>query len=295
MLNALTVDVEDFFHVEALASTIPRRDWDTIPPRVEQNVARILEIFAHFNVHATFYILGWVAQRFPHLVRDIAAAGHEIASHGLSHQRISILTPAQFRSDVRTARDLLADQAQRPIAVYRAPSFSIVSQTLWSLDILAEESFRIDSSIFPVHHDFYGIPGAERFPHWRETPSGNSIFEFPPSTIHLFGNNWGIAGGGYLRLLPYVWTHWSLKQINEGDRQPAMVYFHPWEIDPGQPRYAAPFRSRLRHYTNLSGMESKIHRLLADFQFDTVSSVCAGLESYKGFEKISAESAEFSY
>jgi polysaccharide deacetylase family protein (PEP-CTERM system associated) len=281
MLNALTVDVEDFFHVEALASTIARTEWETISSRVEQNVNRILEIFAQSSVHATFYVLGWVAQRFPRLVRDIAAAGHEIGSHGQGHQRICYLTPDQFRSDIRGARDLLADLVQRSITAYRAPSFSIVAQTLWGLDIVAEEGFRIDSSIFPVRHDFYGIPGAERFPHWYKTPSGGSIFEFPPSTVHLLGNDLGVGGGGYLRLFPYAWTRWGLNQVNEKEKQPAMVYFHPWEIDPGQPRYRAPLRSRIRHYTNLSRMEGKIRRLLRDFRFDTVSNVCAGLDSYR--------------
>jgi polysaccharide deacetylase family protein (PEP-CTERM system associated) len=281
LLNALTVDVEDFFHVEALASTIARTDWEKISPRVEKNVERILEIFAQAGVRGTFFILGWVAKKFPGLVRDIAAAGHEIGSHGLGHQRIRNLTRDQFRSDIVTARDLLADQAQRSIIAYRAPSFSIVAETLWALDVLVEEGFRIDSSIFPVRHDLYGIPGAERFPHWRRTPAGSTIFEFPPSTIHFMGNNLGVGGGGYLRIFAYAYTRRGLKQINERENQPAMVYLHPWEMDPDQPRYAAPLRSRIRHYTNLSGMEGKIQRLLRDFRFDTVSNVCANLEVYQ--------------
>ncbi len=280
MLNALTVDVEDFFHVEALSSAIPRTSWDTISPRIEQNVTHILEILAQFEVHATFFVLNWVAERFPGPVRAIAAAGHEIGSHGHGHQRLHTMTPDQFRAELRMSRDTLADQAQRPIIAYRAPSFSIVTSTLWALDVLAEEGFQIDSSIFPVRHDFYGIPGARRFPYWVKTAAGNSIFEFPPSTVNILGNDLGIAGGGYLRIFPYAWTRWGLKQINEKENQPAMVYFHPWEIDPGQPRYRARWRSRLRHYTNLGTMEKKIRRLLADFQFDTVSTVCAGLESY---------------
>jgi polysaccharide deacetylase family protein (PEP-CTERM system associated) len=281
MLNALTVDVEDFFHVEALAATVSREEWETIPPRVDGNVRRILTIFSQHEVRATFYVLGWVAQRFPRLVRDIAAAGHEIGSHGQGHQHIRNLTPELFRDDVRTARDRLADLTQRPILAYRAPTFSIVTKTLWALDVLAEEGFRIDSSIFPVRHDLYGIPGADRFPHWRRTASGGSIFEFPPSTMHLLGNAVGVGGGGYLRHFPYSWTRWGLDRINAGDRQPAMVYFHPWEIDPDQPRYPASWRSRVRHYHNLSRMEGKIRRLLGDFRFDTISNVCAGLESYR--------------
>jgi len=281
LLNALTVDVEDFFHVEALASTISTSDWESISPRVETNVHRILDLLAAAGVHGTFFVLGWVARKFPDLVRDIAAAGHEIGSHGYDHQRIHGLSRDQFREDIRVSRDLLADQAQGPIIAYRAPSFSIVAQTLWGLDILIEEGFAIDSSIFPVRHDFYGIPGAERFPHWRRAPSGGSIFEFPPSTIHFMGNDLGVGGGGYLRLLPYRWTRWGLKQINQKEQQPAMVYFHPWEIDPDQPHYRVPMRSRIRHYTNLSRMEGKIRRLLRDFRFDTVSNVCANLEVYQ--------------
>jgi polysaccharide deacetylase family protein (PEP-CTERM system associated) len=291
-LNALTVDVEDFFHVEALASTIARPDWEKIPPRVERNVESTLEILADAGVHGTFFILGWVARTFPGLVRAIAAAGHEIGSHGHGHQRIRNLTRDQFRSDIVTARDLLADQVQRPVIAYRAPSFSIVAGTLWGLDILVEEGFRIDSSIFPVRHDLYGIPGAERFPHWRRTASGGTVFEFPPSTVHFLGNDLGVGGGGYLRLLPYAWTRRGLTQINEKEKQPAMVYFHPWEIDPGQPRYRAPMRSRFRHYTNLSRMEGKIRRLMRDFRFDTVSSVCAGLDVYQEPQKLNAERAE---
>ncbi len=280
MLNALTVDVEDFFHVEALASTISRSSWDTFPPRVEQNVARILEIFAESKVRATFFILGWVAERFAGLVRSIADSGHEIGSHGHSHQRIHTLTPSQFRSDLRASRNMLADQVQHPIIAYRAPSFSIVKGTLWALDILAEEGFQIDSSIFPVRHDLYGIPGACRLPHLITTSGGNSIFEFPPSTASVLGNEVGIAGGGYLRIFPYAWTQWGIRRLNDRERQPAMVYFHPWELDPGQPRYGAPWSSRFRHYTNLGTMEKKIRRLLTDFQFDTVSAVCTRLESF---------------
>jgi polysaccharide deacetylase family protein (PEP-CTERM system associated) len=290
LINALTVDVEDFFHVEALATTVSKIDWESISPRVETNIHRILELFAAAGVRGTFFVLGWVARKFPGLVRDIASAGHEIGSHGNGHQRIHGLSRDQFREDIRSSRDLLADQAQRPVIAYRAPSFSIVAETLWGLDILIEEGFRIDSSVFPVRHDLYGIPGAERFPHWCRTSSGGSIFEFPPSTIHFMGHDLGVGGGGYLRIFPYAWTRWGLKQINEREHQPAMVYFHPWEIDPGQPRYAAPLRSRLRHYTNLSRMEVKIRQLLRDFRFDTLSNVCAGLAVYN--KKITAELAE---
>ena len=275
ILNALTVDVEDYFHVEAFASSISPSDWDSCPPRVETNVRRILALFEQHHVKATFFILGWIAARFPDLVRDIAACGHEVGCHGFDHQHIRRLSADEFRDDLRSARDLLANLARREIIAYRAPSFSIVKETLWGLDVLAEEGFRIDSSIYPGRHDLYGLPDAPRFPHWR-----GALFEFPPSTVRLLGNNVGGVGGGYLRILPYWWTRWAMKRINRKEKQPAMVYFHPWEIDPGQPRIRAPLRSRLRHYTNLAVMESKLNRLLQEFKFDTLSRVCASLDSY---------------
>jgi polysaccharide deacetylase family protein (PEP-CTERM system associated) len=205
----------------------------------------------------------------PPLVRKIADSGHEIGCHGYAHQHIRRQTPEQFRQDVRRARQFLMDQSQQPVICYRAPSFSITEATLWALDVLIEEGFTIDSSIFPIRHDLYGIPDAERFPHRR-----GGLIEFPPTTIRRFNCNFGAAGGGYLRLLPYRFTRWAIRQINEKEKQPAMVYFHPWEIDPRQPRIAAPMKSRLRHYTNLDSMQKKIERLLQDFKFSTVSDVC---------------------
>jgi polysaccharide deacetylase family protein (PEP-CTERM system associated) len=272
ILNALSVDVEDYFHVEAFANRISPDDWQALTPRVEKNVDLILRILANHKAKATFFVLGCVAQQFPQMVRQLADAGHEIGCHGYSHQRIQRQTPAQFRQDLRTARQRLTDQVQVPVFCYRAPSFSITKATLWALDVLAEEGFKIDSSIFPVRHDFYGIPDAERFPHWR-----NSIFEFPLTTIRMANNNIGVAGGGYLRLFPYRFTRWAIRTINETEGQPAMVYFHPWELDPDQPRIPASMRSRLRHYTNLKGMQNKIECLLKDFRFSTVSEVCNGL------------------
>jgi polysaccharide deacetylase family protein (PEP-CTERM system associated) len=269
MLNALSIDVEDYFHVEAFASRISRDDWRSFESRVEKNVNIILDLLEKYQSKATFYILGWVAELFPPLIRKIADAGHEIGCHGYAHQHIRRQTPDQFRQDIRRARQCLMDQVQRTVYCYRAPSFSITAATLWALDVLAEEGFKIDSSIFPVRHDLYGIPDADRFPHRR-----GGIIEFPPTTIRRLNNNFGVGGGGYLRLLPYRFTRWAIKNINEIDRQPAMVYFHPWEIDPDQPRISAPLKSRLRHYTNLSGMQNKIEQLLQDFRFSTVSDVC---------------------
>jgi polysaccharide deacetylase family protein (PEP-CTERM system associated) len=269
MLNALTVDVEDYFHVEAFATRISPEDWHTFAPRVEQNIELILQMFSKQKSRATFFVLGWVAERFPALVRKIADAGHEIGCHGYAHQHIRRQTPEQFRQDIRKALQCLTNNVQKPICCYRAPSFSITKTTLWALDILSEEGIQIDSSIFPVYHDLYGIADSNRFLHWR-----SNILEFPPSTIRKANNNFGVAGGGYLRLLPYSLTRWAIREVNEVERQPAMVYFHPWELDPDQPRIAAPLRSRLRHYTNLNRMQNKIERLLGDFQFSTVSEVC---------------------
>ena len=281
MLNALTVDVEEHFQVEAFAERIAPSSWESNESRVERNVDRILGILHSYNATATFFVLGWVAERFPDLLRTIADAGHEIGCHGFNHHRIHRLTPDQFREDIRKARHLLADIAQKPVVCYRAPSFSITNTTIWALDILAEEGFGIDSSIFPIRHDLYGIPNGERFPHWKTTPRGYRLFEFPPSTIRRINNNWGIGGGGYLRFAPYIFSRWAIRQLNKRERQPAMVYFHPWELDPGQPRIQAPMRSRLRHYTNLSGMQNKIEHLLKDFQFQTVSKVCSLSEAFQ--------------
>lgn len=280
MLNAISVDVEDFFHVEAFASCVSRTDWDSFSPRVEKNVARVLELFARYNTLGTFYVLGWVAQRFPQLVRQIERAGHEIGCHGFSHQHIGRQTPGIFRLDIREARNRLMDEVQKPVVCYRAPSFSITSNTLWALEVLVEEGFKIDSSIFPVKHDLYGMPDAPRFPYWRQTSGHSAIFEFPPSTVQLGNFNLGVGGGGYFRLIPYFISKRALRYINKKEYKPAMVYFHPWEIDPDQPRIPAKLRSRLRHYTNLSTMESKIEQLLRDFRFTTVTRTSEQLEDY---------------
>jgi polysaccharide deacetylase family protein (PEP-CTERM system associated) len=280
MLNVLSVDVEDYFHVEAFVEKIRHDEWDSYERRVERNVVRILEIFEKYGAKGTFFILGWVAEKFPHLSKQIAMAGHEIGCHGYAHQRLQKLTPNQFREDLRRATGLLADQVQQPIRCYRAPSFSIVKSTLWALDVLGEEGYLFDSSLFAVRHDLYGIPDAERFPYWHTTPAGQRLFEFPPSTIRTATNNWGVAGGGYLRLIPYGATHWAIRHINQVEQQPVMVYFHPWEIDPNQPFIEAGLRSTLRHYTNLRTMAAKIERLLQDFQFTTLSNACSHHPAY---------------
>ena len=264
------MDVEDYFHVEAFASSISPENWPGYEFRAENNVEKILELFSRRQVKATFFVLGWVAEKAPGLARRIAGDGHEIGCHGYAHQHIQRLSPAEFREDLRRARRILTDQTGRTVQCYRAPSFSITDKTLWALDILAEEGFTIDSSIFPARHDLYGIAGAPRFLHKR-----NGLVEFPPSTIRKAKTSVGVAGGGYLRLFPYWITRWAIHHINETEGQHAMVYFHPWEIDPGQPKIAAPLKSRLRHYTNLGKMSGKIERLLRDFRFSTISDVCA--------------------
>ena len=280
MLNVLSVDVEDYFHVEAFAAKISYDQWNAYERRVEYNVARILELFEKYAAKGTFFVLGWVAEKFPQLSRQIAMAGHEIGCHGYAHRRLQTLTPLQFREDLKKATSLLSDQVQRPILCYRAPSFSIVRSTMWALDILAEEGFRFDSSIFPVRHDLYGVPDGERFPHWQIGLEGRPLFEFPPSTIRKANNNLGVAGGGYLRLVPYGPTRWAIRHINDVEAQPAMVYFHSWEIDPDQPLVRVGLRSTLRHYTNLTTMADKIERLLQDFQFTTMSNACAQHSAY---------------
>ncbi len=279
--NVLSVDVEDYFHVEAFAANVSPRDWGAFLFRVEENVIRILTLFEKFKTKATFYVLGWVAEKCPSIVPSIMAGGHEIGCHGYGHQHLSKLTPQQFRDDIRKSRQILIDQSQSEIVCYRAPTFSIMESTLWALDILAEEGFFYDSSVFPGVHDLYGVTNASRFPHWLKTTTGYRLLEFPPSTIRLFENNYGMCGGGYLRIFPYFINRWALRQLNLQYAVPAMVYFHPWEIDPRQPRIKAGWRSQFRHYTNLAKMERKIERLLGEFSFSTFSETVAWLEVHQ--------------
>lgn len=293
MLNVISVDVEEYFQVEAFAGIIDPKSWGNFESRVERSVDVVLRLLQDHGTSATFFILGWVAERRPGLVRKIADAGHEIGCHGFGHQRIHRQTPDQFRQDIRKSRDLLTNLACKPVRCYRAPSFSVTKTTLWALDVLAEEGFSIDSSIFPVRHDLYGMPGARRFPYWETTPGGMRIFEFPPSTIRLANNNWAAAGGGYLRLFPYRFTRWAIRRLNDIEHQPAMVYFHPWELDPLQPRMSASARSRFRHYINLSKTEDKIGRLLKDFRFGTVTEVCGQLEGFRDFRPEEKQATDF--
>lgn len=273
MLNALSVDVEDYFQVSAFSTTIHPSTWNQYDCRVERNTQVLLDLFERHHATATFFILGWIAMRYPGLVKEIARRGHEVASHGKAHATLDQMSPASFREEARTQKTLLEDLIQAPVLGYRAPSFSITRRTTWALQILCEEGYRYDSSVFPVHHDRYGIPDAPRFPHDIALPGG-SLREIPPSTLAMFGlPNLPIGGGGYLRIYPFWLTRWGLRRINRIERQPVVVYLHPWEIDPDQPRVSAPLLSRWRHYTNLRATATRIERLLQEFRFADIRTV----------------------
>ena len=271
--NALSVDVEDYFQVEAFASAIRREDWGSFPCRVEANTDRAMRVFEEAGVRATFFVLGWVGERFPALVRRIVDGGHELASHGSMHQPVFNLSPEAFRRDVRQCRQRLEDIAGAPVRGYRAPSFSIGRDTPWAFEVLAEEGFVYSSSVFPIRHDVYGWPEAPRLPF---RPHRGAILEIPMSTVRLFGQNLPCSGGGYFRLLPYAWSRWALRRRNTAEAQPAVFYLHPWELDPAQPRIAgAPWRSRARHYTNLRRTEPRLRKLLREFRWAPIASVFA--------------------
>ena len=273
MLNALSIDVEDYYHVGAFELVIRPEDWDRYESRVERNTLRILDLLDTHKTKATFFVLGWVAERYPHLVGAIQGGGHEVASHGYAHQRIYTQTPDQFRAETRRSKRILEDATGQPIIGYRAANYSITKESLWALEILQEEGFGYDSSIFPIHHDRYGIPSYSRFCHVIQTHNGSGLVEFPPSTLRLSGINIPVAGGGYFRIFPYALTRWSVSYLNEKAHQPALVYFHPWEIDPAQPRIHAKALSKFRQYFNLEKTEGRLIRLLKEFSFGTVSRV----------------------
>lgn len=274
MQNALTIDVEDWFQVAAFFPHVPRSSWAGRESRVVANTGRLLDLLAERQMRATFFVLGWVAEREPALVRRIAAAGHEVACHGYSHEFVYRQSPEVFRAETVRAKSHLEDLLGIAIDGYRASTYSITRQSLWALDILLELGFRYDSSLFPVRHPQYGIPGAPRFPGFFPTPKGGSILEFPLSTARLGSLSLPVAGGGYFRLLPYAYTKAGLRSINRRENEPFIFYLHPWEIDPGQPRVAdAGFSARLRHYTNLDRCEARLKKLFADFSFTTVRDV----------------------
>jgi polysaccharide deacetylase family protein (PEP-CTERM system associated) len=276
VINAMTVDVEDYFQVSAFEGIAPRHTWDAFESRVCRNTDRMLAIFEEAGVKGTFFVLGWVAERHPELVRRIAGQGHEIASHGYAHRLVYDLTREGFRDDVRRSKDVLESAAGARVYGYRAPSYSVTPRSLWALDILIEEGFGYDSSIFPIHHDRYGIPVSPREPYVLERAAG-SIVEAPGSAIRVGPMNLPVGGGGYFRLLPYKWTQWGIARMNAREQRPAIFYLHPWEIDPDQPRLAAGALSRLRHYRNLDQTEARLRRLLADFQFGPMREILAPL------------------
>jgi polysaccharide deacetylase family protein (PEP-CTERM system associated) len=271
--NAMTVDVEDYFQVQAFANCIDRRDWDAFPRRVDRNTNRILDMFDAARVKATFFTLGWVAQRQPALIRRIVADGHELASHGWDHTRVDAQDPDAFRDDVRRTKALLEDTGGVAVNGYRAATFSIGVRNMWAFPILRQEGYLYSSSINPIRHDLYGIPDAPRVP-FRPEPDG--VVELPMTTVRLLGRNWPCSGGGYFRLLPTMLYRAGLQRVNRHEGRPAIFYFHPWEIDPDQPRITnAGWKSRLRHYTNLAGMEADLDRLLRDFAWDRMDHVFA--------------------
>lgn len=274
--NALTVDVEDYFQVSAFAKSVDKNDWDNYPLRVEKNTRRLMDLFDEAQVKATFFVLGWVADRNKSLIKEIAQRGHEVASHGYSHQLIYNQSHAVFREETIRSKLLLEDIVQAPVRGYRAASYSITKDSLWALDIIAEAGFEYDSSIFPIRHDRYGISDAKEVPHILKTPQGHSLIEFPLSTAKIFNYKLPVAGGGYFRLYPYVLTRAGLRQVNSR-RQPFIFYLHPWEIDPDQPNIEAGWFSRFRHYNNLEKCESRLQRLIQDFQFDTAWQVLNSL------------------
>ncbi|WP_338468546.1 DUF3473 domain-containing protein [Novosphingobium sp. ZN18A2] len=273
-VNGLSVDVEDWFQVGAFEKVIERGDWDGLVPRVEANCSAILEMFANAGVKGTFFTLGWVAKRHPAMMRAIADAGHEIASHGWDHARVFTLDPQRFARDISETRKVLEDITGQKVCGYRAPSFSIDARTPWAHEVLAEQGYVYSSSVAPIVHDHYG---------WREAPrfafrpvAGSDLIEIPVTTAELAGRRIAAGGGGFFRVLPYGVSRWAIRQVNARDGRPAVFYFHPWEIDPGQPRVAnAPLRSRLRHYTNLDRMQAKLSQLIGDFRWGRMDEVAA--------------------
>jgi polysaccharide deacetylase family protein (PEP-CTERM system associated) len=273
IVNAFTIDVEDYFQVAALAPAIPRASWSDQEYRVERNTERMLSLLAERGVRGTFFVLGWIAERSPALVKRIAAAGHEIACHGFSHELIYRQSENDFRAETTRAKRFLEDVIGAPVIGYRAASFSITRNSLWALDVLIDLGFQYDSSVFPIRHDRYGLPGAAREPGVIEAPSRRTLVEFPMSAASFAGVRVPVSGGGYFRLLPYWVTRAGLRQINDQAGQPFTFYLHPWEIDPDQPRVSASWLSRFRHYTNLDRCEARLRRLLSEFSFGTMRDV----------------------
>lgn len=270
--NAMSVDVEDYFQVSAFAGVAPRAGWEGHESRVERNVQAVLDLFSERGVRATFFTLGWIAERHPALIGRIAAEGHEVSSHGYQHIRVREQSPNEFRADVRKTKRILEDISGTPVRGYRAASFSIDSRTPWAFEILAEEGHAYSSSVYPIRHDHYGMPEAPRFAFRPNGPGG--LIEVPVTTVSVFGRNIPCGGGGYFRLAPYGFSRWAMRRVNNRDRQSCVFYFHPWEIDPDQPRMAdISLKARLRHYTNLRGMRRRLAAALSDFAWDRMDRI----------------------
>ncbi|RZI84055.1 MAG: DUF3473 domain-containing protein [Rubrivivax sp.] len=274
--NAMSIDVEDYFQVSAFAPYIRREDWNGLQCRVERNIDRILELLADKDVRATFFTLGWIAERFPQVVKAIVAGGHELASHGYGHERVSDLSPAGFLEDISSAKKLLEDLGGVAVSGYRAPSFSIGKGNLWAFDVLRDAGYRYSSSVYPIAHDHYGMPDSPRFAY----PVREGLLEIPVTTLRVGSRNLPSSGGGYFRLLPYALSRWMIRRVNEVDGQSAVFYFHPWEIDPEQPRVpGVDAKSRFRHYVNIERTEGRIARLLGDFRWGRMDEIFLGRQA----------------
>ncbi len=272
--NAMSVDVEDYFQVSAFEDCVDRRDWDGMESRVEINVYRILSLFGEYNIKATFFTLGWVAQRYPRMIERIVEGGHEVASHGWDHKRVTEMTPEQFAADVVKAKQLLEKLSGQQVIGYRAPSYSIGSDNLWAQDVLADTGHVYSSSVVPVKHDLYGMPEAPRFAY---KAAEGRLLEIPITTVPVAGRNINCGGGGWFRLFPYAFTRRALKKVNQQEGESAVFYFHPWEVDPEQPRIeGASFKSRFRHYLNLQRMEPRLEQLIRDFSWGRMDEVFVG-------------------
>ena len=270
--NAMTVDVEDYYQVEAFSHQVSLSDWPNYEGRVERNVERLLRLLADHDVHGTFFTLGWIAERYPELIKRIVDAGHELASHGYDHTRVDQQSPDEFRLDTRKTKQILEDLGGVEVRGYRAASFSVSDKTPWAFKILADEGYRYSSSIYPIRHDLYGMPSAPRFAHAPDENS--SIIEVPITTVSFLNRKLPCGGGGYFRLYPYAFSRWAMRRVNGKDHQPCVFYLHPWEIDPGQPRMPnLSAKTRIRHYLNLRHMEDRLHRLLSDFAWDRMDRI----------------------
>ncbi len=284
--NAMTIDVEDYFQVSAFEKYIKREDWDKLPCQVEKNTYRILDLFDAHNIKATFFVLGWVAERYPAIVHRIVADGHELASHGYSHVRVTMQQPDEFSEDIQRTKKMLEDMGGCAVRGYRAPSYSIVESNLWALDVLEEAGYEYSSSIYPVKHDLYGIPHAPRFAFYPK--DNKKLLEIPITTVQLFGHNFPGGGGGFFRLFPYPISRWLINRVNQKDHAPGVFYLHPWEIEPDQPKQSGlDARTRFRHYLNLAKTEPRLEKLLKDFKWGRMDEIFLFGESKKSFSHCS--------